>query len=207
MGTQARSRGVDTRSRIEEVALDLFCEQGYEKTSLREIADRLEVTKAALYYHFKSKEDILISVVETVGQPLTELVEWGMSQPRTLETKREILRRYGDAVAVGAPLFRVLQENHAALRDLSIKESFRERMVQLTNLLCEDGGPLSDRVRCSMALFSLHGGMLMLRDTNTSPQERQAAALEVAYELLGATESARRSSGDQAAAPAGQPGA
>ena len=45
----------DTRSRVQEVALELFAEQGYEKTSLREIAERLGVTKAALYYHFKSK--------------------------------------------------------------------------------------------------------------------------------------------------------
>src|SRR5215469_16465337 len=47
-----------TRERIQAIALELFAEQGYEKTSLREIAERLGVTKAALYYHFKSKEDI-----------------------------------------------------------------------------------------------------------------------------------------------------
>src|SRR5690606_31787714 len=49
-GTKQRRRG-DTRQRIQDVALDLFAEQGYEKTSLREIAERLDVTKAALYYH------------------------------------------------------------------------------------------------------------------------------------------------------------
>ena len=41
------------------VATELFIEQGYEGTSLREIADRLGITKAALYYHFPSKDDIL----------------------------------------------------------------------------------------------------------------------------------------------------
>ena len=46
------------------MALELFAEQGYEKTSLREIAERLGVTKAALYYHFKSKEDIVRSFTE-----------------------------------------------------------------------------------------------------------------------------------------------
>ena len=45
-----------TRERIKQVALELFTEQGYEGTSLREIAERLGVTKAALYYHFKSKD-------------------------------------------------------------------------------------------------------------------------------------------------------
>ena len=47
----------DTRARIQQIALELFAEHGYERTSLREIAERLGVTKAALYYHFKSKEE------------------------------------------------------------------------------------------------------------------------------------------------------
>ena len=42
------SRRGDTRARIQQVALELFAEQGYERTSLREIAERLGVTKAAL---------------------------------------------------------------------------------------------------------------------------------------------------------------
>ncbi len=50
------------RERILDVALELFTEQGYEKTSLREIADRLGVTKAALYYHFPSKGDIFLEL-------------------------------------------------------------------------------------------------------------------------------------------------
>ena len=44
------------------MALDLFTEKGYDKTSLREIAEQLGFTKAALYYHFASKEDILMAL-------------------------------------------------------------------------------------------------------------------------------------------------
>ena len=73
------------------MALELFAEQGYEKTSLREIAERLDVTKAALYYHFKTKEEILISIFEDLTRPIEELIEWGREQPRTLETKQEIV--------------------------------------------------------------------------------------------------------------------
>src|ERR1700677_4503337 len=56
-----RPRG-STRERILDVALDLFNDQGYDKTSLREIAERLGFTKAALYYHFERKEDILLQL-------------------------------------------------------------------------------------------------------------------------------------------------
>jgi AcrR family transcriptional regulator len=44
------------------VALDLFIEKGYDKTTLREIAEQLGFTKAALYYHFPGKKDILLAL-------------------------------------------------------------------------------------------------------------------------------------------------
>lgn len=75
-GTKQRRRG-NTRQRIQEVALELFAEQGYEKTSLREIAERLDVTKAALYYHFKTKEEILVSIFADLSRPIEDLIEWG----------------------------------------------------------------------------------------------------------------------------------
>ena len=51
-----------TRERILDVALDLFIEKGFDGTSLREIAEKLGFTKAALYYHYASKDDILMAL-------------------------------------------------------------------------------------------------------------------------------------------------
>lgn len=70
-----------TRERIQAVALELFTEQGYEKTSLREIAERLGVTKAALYYHFKSKDEIVNSFVDDRLRRMDELIEWARASP------------------------------------------------------------------------------------------------------------------------------
>lgn len=47
------------RERILEAARDLFSEQGYQGTTLDQVADRLEVTKPFIYSHFKSKAEIL----------------------------------------------------------------------------------------------------------------------------------------------------
>src|SRR5262250_2582010 len=65
----------DTRQRIQAVALELFNEQGYDKTSLREIAERLDVTKAALYYHFERKEDILVELRRRLHEVGGDLVD------------------------------------------------------------------------------------------------------------------------------------
>ena len=64
----------DTRERILKVANELFTEQGYEGTSLREISDRLGITKAALYYHFRSKEEILTTLLKPFFVLLDDLL-------------------------------------------------------------------------------------------------------------------------------------
>ena len=92
----------DTRSRVQKVALELFAEQGYEKTSLREIAESLGVTKAALYYHFKSKEDIVHSFTDDYFAAIDGLVDWAKDQPQTDATRREILQRYVGIVLGGS---------------------------------------------------------------------------------------------------------
>ncbi|GGZ77105.1 TetR/AcrR family transcriptional regulator [Streptomyces subrutilus] len=174
----------NTRQRIQDIALELFAEQGYEKTSLREIAERLDVTKAALYYHFKTKEDIIISLFEDVTRPIDELIAWADAQPRTLETKREVLRRYSEAMAAGAPLYRFMQENQATTRELSIGHTVKTRLFHLVELLRTQDGALADQVRCVSALFTLHAGMMFLQHIDGDPEETRRAALEVATDLI-----------------------
>ena len=56
----------NTRDEILNVALDMFSVNGYEATSISQIADAVGIRKASLYSHFGSKHDILDSVVESV---------------------------------------------------------------------------------------------------------------------------------------------
>lgn len=182
-GTKQQRRG-NTRQRIQDVALELFAEQGYEKTSLREIAERLDVTKAALYYHFKTKEEILVSVFEDLTQPIQDLIEWGKGQPHTLETKQEIVRRYSQALTEAEPLFRFMQENQATVRELRIGDTFKDRMRGLRNILMDPDAPLADQVRCVSAIFTLHAGMFIMQDIEGDPQKKREATLEVAVDLV-----------------------
>ncbi|MEV5434196.1 helix-turn-helix domain-containing protein [Streptomyces sp. NPDC052701] len=192
-GTRQRRRG-DTRQRIQDVALELFAEQGYEKTSLREIAERLQVTKAALYYHFKTKEEILVGIFEDLTRPIEDLIEWGRRQPHSLETKQEIVRRYSSVLSDAAPLFRFMQENQATVRELRIGESFKERMLGMRDILIDPEADLVDQVRCVSALFTLHAGMFALRDLEGDPEDKHRAVLEVAIDLVSqAHEGTRRS--------------
>ncbi|MCX5342753.1 TetR/AcrR family transcriptional regulator [Streptomyces atratus] len=184
MGSTPQPRRGNTRQRIQDVALELFAEQGYEKTSLREISERLDVTKAALYYHFKTKEDILVSIFDDLNRPIEELIEWGRGQPHSLETKKEILRRYSEALTAAAPLFQFMQENQATVRDLSIGKTIKDRVVGLVDLIKEPDAPLTDQVRCFTALFTMHAGMFAFKDFEGDPEEKRKAVLEVAFDLV-----------------------
>ncbi|GHJ34707.1 TetR family transcriptional regulator [Streptomyces sp. TS71-3] len=182
-GSKQQRRG-NTRQRIQDVALELFTEHGYEKTSLREIAEHLDVTKAALYYHFKTKEDILISIFEDIGRPMADLIEWGKQQPHTLETKLELLRRYSEALATAAPMFRFMQENQATVKELIPGELFKQRMFAMYDLLKEPGADLTDQVRSITAIFTMHAGTFTLREAEGSPEEKREAVLRVAMDLV-----------------------
>jgi AcrR family transcriptional regulator len=189
-GGDEHERGRDTRSRLRELALRLFAEQGYEKTSLREIAERLGVTKAALYYYFKSKEDIVRSLVEDYVAELDQLIAWGNTQPRTAAARAEIIRRYLRIVANGAEVFRMLQQNQAAVSSLAHAkergELFRERMDALTDLLTEPPGTLRDQVRAASCLMSVSYCCMRFQDRAASPEELERVLLDVALELADA---------------------
>jgi AcrR family transcriptional regulator len=172
------------------VALELFAEQGYDKTSLREIAERLDVTKAALYYHFKSKEDIVTSLVEDYFGQIDELVAWGRTQPKTPQSRAEVLDRYYRIVADGSQVFRMLQHNQASVNSLAHaknrSELFRERMDALVGLLTEQDAPLGDQIRAAVALASVSFGCMFFADRAADPAELRSVVLDIASGLTDA---------------------
>src|SRR6185295_12936374 len=63
------SRGEDSRRELMKVAIDCFAKYGFQATSIDRIAKAAGVTKGALYYHFKDKEDLLFEAVgNRIGQ-------------------------------------------------------------------------------------------------------------------------------------------
>jgi AcrR family transcriptional regulator len=186
IGHDARHRG-DTRARIQQVALELFAEQGYDKTSLREIAERLDVTKAALYYHFKSKEDIVRSLVEDYFGQMDELIAWAKTQPRNSQTRGEILGRYVRIVADGSDVFRMLHHNQAAVNSLAGAKQrgdlFRERMTGLIDALTEPGADMEERLRAAMALGGVSVGWMFFADQVDDREKLCAAVLRIASGL------------------------
>jgi AcrR family transcriptional regulator len=177
----------DTRTRIQEIALRLFTEQGYEATSLREIAEELGVTKAALYYHFKTKDDIIASLVDLRVGELEELLKWAKDQPKTPEMRRELLERYADRLKQPRYLAvaRFLESNQSAIRSHPGLSKMRDAMLQLTVEMSDEAATPTERISRSLALFALHAGKwLTLAGEGLTTEEIDKACMEVAQRLL-----------------------
>jgi AcrR family transcriptional regulator len=69
-----------TRAAVQETALALFAARGYDATSLQDIADELGLTKAAVYYHFPSKLELLQSICEPVYERVAAIIEEAAAQ-------------------------------------------------------------------------------------------------------------------------------
>jgi len=193
----------DTRARIQQVAVELFTEHGYEGTSLREIAERLDVTKAALYYHFRSKEDIVASLVEDYYAQIDALIAWAREQPRTPETRGEIIRRYVRIVAGGDKVFRMLQQNQASVSTLGAAkhrgELFKERMHSLVEVLAGPDSPIEEKIRAAMALGGISVGLMFFTGRTPDRFDLTDTVSCLAGDLLGC-ESPRTASASTAPA-------
>lgn len=84
----------DVRARIISESTRLFAEQGFARTSIREIAEAVGVTKPALYYHFGSKEGLFTALIE---HHVGDWIQAAEAVARGPGTVVERLRGYLDA--------------------------------------------------------------------------------------------------------------
>ena len=98
-----------TAEQILEVARELFGDDGYDATSVAEIARRVGVVEGAIYRHFPSKRDLLHQVIRSFYEPLIESATGGVASidaPR--ERVRFLIRRQLEAMAHDPLLCRLI---------------------------------------------------------------------------------------------------
>lgn len=124
------------RERVIEAALSLFAERGVNGTSLQMIADHLGVRKAAIYYQFHTKDDIVLAVVRPVFDDMARLVRIAESiaspdsrRDATISGFVELAvrhRRIG-SLFYGDPAVISLVQSHQEFEDIS--NSLRELLI------------------------------------------------------------------------------
>lgn len=180
-----RRRGSDTRAQIHQVALGLFTEHGYDATSMRQIAEQLGISKAALYYHFDSKEAIIHSLFDERLAALDELIAWAEAQPRTPDLPARIARRwFAVASDGGLRLNRCVVANHHSVAALAKdKDGFRKRLTRLYALVTGPEATVQEQLRVRMALLSLNFAVMAAHGLDADDDQIAGAAAEAAAAL------------------------
>jgi AcrR family transcriptional regulator len=201
-----RPRG-STRERILDVALELFNEQGYDKTSLREIADRLDVTKAALYYHFERKEDILLELhLRLHGLGREVIAQLGdLDVAESADSWLGLLDQFIDQVLTHRELFLLHERNYSAFEQLERSERHEAEHEgleqQLRRFLASPALPVAQRVRMACSIGAVMGVLMGAGEVFPDVPTAELAGLvrDAVRDLLGSKKPATR------AAPARRP--
>jgi AcrR family transcriptional regulator len=181
---------VSTRDRILDIAMDLFIEQGFDKTSLREIADQLGFSKAAIYYHFESKDEILLALHMRLHEIGRRAMERFGETPASLDAWAQLLDGLIDEIFENRRLILMHQRNSSAFR-LHHAEEHDEANQDIEELFrrvfSDPAVPLRDRVRMVAAVGAIMGGLVLSGDLLKDVPSEELAALtrDAVHDLLG----------------------
>src|SRR5208282_2580395 len=138
---------------------------------------------------------------------IDDLVDWGRKQPRTEETRREILDRYVGIVLGGGEVFRFLEQNRAAVQGMEAGKDrfarFRDRLDALVDLLAGPGAPLRERVRATAATLTVGATCHVYLQEVDDPDKLRAIILAIATDLIDSSRSGDPGSGPCSAFSAG----
>ena len=166
----------------------MFIEQGYDKTSLREIAEGVGVTKAALYYHFRTKDDIVKAAFEDYWQRIDAIFDWLADQPAGQQRVEGLIDRLQDLFeSEDALAMRFGQANPTVMaRGAGGESDFTDLVPRMVTAVAGKRPSPENAMRPVLAFGALLWGSveespLQIKGT---PAQRRRAARKLALELL-----------------------
>ena len=194
-------RRTNTRERLIETAADLFCRQGYAHTGVNEIMQRAKTTSGSFYHFFPTKEDLVLAVVDHIGEWLdtgvfsADLAADTDPVDRVFAVVDSYRRRLADSeFALGSPLGTLaaeLSDSHPQVRDRLAK--LLSRWIDHMEILLEEAGnrlpdSLDRRALAEFILSAVEGAALQARARRSlDPFDATAAGLRRHLGVLAGT--------------------
>lgn len=179
----------DTRGTIRAVALELFSDKGFEQTSLREIAERVGLTKASLYYHYPSKQALLLAVVEPVITGWRSIVDDTARLDHDVDNVRSVVERCLDVFLRNRSVAGIFQRDAAGVAVVlgSLWEDMLDLGRRLVAWLAGPSPTTADRLR-AIAAMEVLGAVLSSTtyqgDEKFDEDEMRAVLSQAAMDVL-----------------------
>lgn len=137
-----QARATQTRAQVVAAAAELFAERGFSRTSIADVAERVGMTKGAVYFHFRDKEDMAAEVVRELYERWQSMVsETRAANLPPLQTVRALLDLAShtffddDVVKAGARL-----QAERSLTNSTLPEPYVEWISTVSTLLAQARG-------------------------------------------------------------------
>lgn len=154
MARRTKEEAEKTYLALLDAAVELFLEKGMARTTLHEIADRAGVTRGALYWHFKGKDDIILAIWQTFALPHLDKFAASMSAiakddpivgfRRTMHDMMEAIvtdSRAGQAVSIIMHVVEITKEETELQTYLqNMRESIVISMKEGCRFVAQNGG-------------------------------------------------------------------
>ena len=176
----ARRATTVSRVRIQEVALALFASRGYALTSLQEIATALDVTKAALYFYFPAKAQLLHSLADPLLNEVHTLLDTYTDGPLTAHAQRQLVCALTDLLLAHRPVLAWLARDLTAMAQPGIGDRSAANLAHLRRLLAGTDASLAGQVRVAAAVGALMRPLVALDALDLSPLRDTLVAVALA---------------------------
>lgn len=143
--------------RILPTALTLFGEHGYHGTSMQRIADALGVTRAAFYYHYASKQDLLRALAEPLVADFEALADRAQSERHDAET---VLAGYLDVLLAHGRVLRFVANDPAVQADTDVGVRLRRAYDRMTGAVAVTSAGADRDLRAACALGAISAGVI-----------------------------------------------
>jgi AcrR family transcriptional regulator len=177
-------RAGGTRQRILDIARELFARQGFTGTSIADIAGELGTTTAALYYHFRSKADILNALLAEPMVAYARIIETLESGSPSAE---DLLGAFVDLTVDSRELAAIIDRDPAVLAmiDEQLSRTSEEMTQQVLAALAGPGADRASLIRANAAFSVIKGATMAALSRGGEPD---ASVLNPAdrAEILGA---------------------
>jgi AcrR family transcriptional regulator len=160
--TTRAERARQTREAILAVALKLFSQRGYDATSLQDIADEMGLTKAAVYYHYKTKVELLHAICKPVEKTMTAVIDTA-AQLKTRRQKIEAMANgFADVMIGQRDVMRVVANDPVMNGEMKVTR-VDELFDRAVRVLYGDA-PTPDQILAVHAVASLGDAIATLPD-------------------------------------------
>jgi AcrR family transcriptional regulator len=141
--------------RIAQLALARFRVNGFVGTSIADLAGALGVSKAAIYYHYRSKDALLHHLVDPLLDAIDACIQDHPTPAASARTARQLLDAYLTVLLDHREAIPLITTDVAVLNHPSIGPHLRAQNQQLRTLLADPDTSVSARLRAEAALGAI----------------------------------------------------